>query len=275
MDKAVTPPLRGYGNEEAYQFFHEGLCQLYSERSILGLVKSFCSRLCKSYQILQHVSLSVSMRGGCYLFSPVSTGLDYGGELGLFSHEFLAKAQQLLCISFEQGKLSDACMSMVCAGSTLEWICLGKPQHRAWLCLWPATKIHSRQQFDLYIQLLQREAAWYCKLDQTQALLYRDELTGLFNYRYLDIALENELRRANRYQHCFSLLFIDLDDFKQVNDRFGHLGGSSVLRQFGKVLSQELREVDTIVRYGGDEYVVMLLGSDTEAGFTVAASYHS
>jgi two-component system, cell cycle response regulator len=95
-----------------------------------------------------------------------------------------------------------------------------------------------------------------------------DELTGLYNYRYLDIALEREIRRAERYGFGISLLFMDLDLFKNVNDTHGHLVGSKVLKEVGMLLRNSTREVDFVFRYGGDEFTVILV----ETGEIGAAS---
>jgi two-component system, cell cycle response regulator len=89
-------------------------------------------------------------------------------------------------------------------------------------------------------------------------LIYIDELTGLFNYRYLDIALDRETKRVERYGSSVSVIFLDLDLFKGVNDNHGHLVGSEVLREVGTLLKKSVRDVDVIVRYGGDEYTVIL-----------------
>ena len=74
-------------------------------------------------------------------------------------------------------------------------------------------------------------------------LLFIDELTGLFNYRYLDVALEREIKRAERYGSSVTVIFIDLDLFKGVNDKFGHLVGSRVLNEVGKLLDGSLGSV--------------------------------
>lgn len=133
------------------------------------------------------------------------------------------------------------------------------------------TSIH----LDLLVNAFQREAFWYRKLDKTQALLYRDDLTELFNYRYFEVALENEIRRAERFDLTFTLLFIDLDSFKPINDKFGHLAGSSVLKQVAFLIRDAVREVDIPIRYGGDEFVVLLLGADGSIGKTVAERIRS
>jgi diguanylate cyclase (GGDEF)-like protein len=89
-------------------------------------------------------------------------------------------------------------------------------------------------------------------------LVVTDDLTKLFNYRYLEQTLDIELRRSQRYKSEISLVFLDIDHFKEVNDTHGHQAGSQVLIELGKVLIESLRDVDIIARYGGDEFVIVL-----------------
>jgi diguanylate cyclase (GGDEF)-like protein len=97
-----------------------------------------------------------------------------------------------------------------------------------------------------------------------------DDTTDVYNARYLLEALDRDLRRAERYGNELSILFIDLDRFKLVNDNHGHLVGSSVLRQLSRLLTQSVRQVDTVARYGGDEFTILL--ADTgERGARVIA----
>ncbi len=97
-----------------------------------------------------------------------------------------------------------------------------------------------------------------------------DDTTDVYNARYLLEALDREIRRAERYGAELSILFIDLDRFKLVNDNHGHLVGSSVLRQLSQLLVQSVRQVDTVARYGGDEFTV-LLADTAERGARVIA----
>lgn len=101
-------------------------------------------------------------------------------------------------------------------------------------------------------------------------LIYTDDLTGLFNYRYLQIILDQEIRRTERYGLAFSLIFIDLDRFKEINDTRGHLIGSDVLRELGKLLRENVREVDILFRYGGDEFTALLVETDNTGAAIVA-----
>jgi diguanylate cyclase (GGDEF)-like protein len=117
---------------------------------------------------------------------------------------------------------------------------------------------------DFLSKHLQQTARWLRRLDRSQELLYQDEVTNAYNYRYLNVALETEIRRMHRFHTPFSILFIDLDNFKGVNDLYGHQSGSLVLKQAASVIRQAVRDVDIIIRYGGDEFVVVLVGAHSK-----------
>jgi len=101
-------------------------------------------------------------------------------------------------------------------------------------------------------------------------LIYIDDLTGLHNYRYLMMVLDQEIRRAERYGLDFSLVFIDLDHFKDINDTYGHLAGSHALREVADVLRKNVREVDLLFRYGGDEFTALLVETDPKGASVVS-----
>lgn len=106
--------------------------------------------------------------------------------------------------------------------------------------------------------------------EKAQALTLTDEHTGLYNARHLRAQLEREVARCARFARPLSLLFIDLDSFKQVNDAHGHLAGSSLLRLTGQRLMDNVRSVDLVFRYGGDEFAVMLVETGHEGAEHVA-----
>lgn len=97
-----------------------------------------------------------------------------------------------------------------------------------------------------------------------------DPLTGCLNRRALIEQLETELERVSRYGLAISILMIDLDRFKAINDRYGHLVGDSVLRQVGDLLRREVRSVDAVARYGGEEFVVVLPETSVKGGLIFA-----
>jgi len=101
-------------------------------------------------------------------------------------------------------------------------------------------------------------------------LLFIDDVSGLYNHRYLDIALEREMNRVERYASHLAVLFIDVDSFKQVNDTYGHLVGSRVLAEFGSLVKKSVRDVDIVIRYGGDEYTAILVETTCVAAELVA-----
>lgn len=95
-----------------------------------------------------------------------------------------------------------------------------------------------------------------------------DGLTGLFNRSYFYSALESEFERSRRYDHTFSMAYIDLDNFKLVNDRYGHLRGDTVLQVVGRILRENVRTSDTVCRLGGDEFVIIMSHTTGEGALT-------
>ncbi|MGD9676134.1 MAG: GGDEF domain-containing protein, partial [Candidatus Bipolaricaulia bacterium] len=86
----------------------------------------------------------------------------------------------------------------------------------------------------------------------------RDPLTGLFNRHYFNSIIAPELNRGDRYAHAFSVMMIDVDGFRAVNNRFGHLRGDEVLQQVAIFLNENVRAADRVIRYGGDEFLVFM-----------------
>jgi diguanylate cyclase (GGDEF)-like protein len=106
-------------------------------------------------------------------------------------------------------------------------------------------------------------------------LTITDDCTSLFNARHLNVILETEIYRSQRYGYEFSLVFLDLDHFKAVNDTHGHLSGSKLLAEIGQVLRDKCRLIDFAFRYGGDEFVILLPQTSKENACVVARRLHS
>jgi len=107
-------------------------------------------------------------------------------------------------------------------------------------------------------------------VEKIQELTITDDCTGLYNARHLFKTLETEVYRSARFGYEFTVLFIDLDHFKQVNDTHGHLIGSKLLAEIGYLIKAQLRLIDYAFRYGGDEFVVLLPQTGKDAALTVA-----
>ncbi|MGH7332171.1 MAG: GGDEF domain-containing protein [Candidatus Rokuibacteriota bacterium] len=112
------------------------------------------------------------------------------------------------------------------------------------------------------------------ELESTNAKLketsFKDELTGLYNRRFLFIRLEEEISRHRRFGHPVAVVLFDLDGFKEVNDEQGHMIGDETLRDIGQVLMRYSRGINVVARYGGDEFSILLVET-SKAGATLYA----
>ena len=108
-----------------------------------------------------------------------------------------------------------------------------------------------------------------CCCKRAEALSVTDDLTQLYNSRYLNQVLRRETKRASRSGRPLSLLFIDLDGFKAVNDTHGHLCGSRALVEAAAVIRGSARETDVVARFGGDEFALVLPDTGGEGAFAV------
>lgn len=107
-------------------------------------------------------------------------------------------------------------------------------------------------------------------LKQLEEMAIRDPLTGLFNFRQLHVCLEQEMQRSQRYGHALSVFIVDVDHFKAVNDNFGHLFGDNVLKKLGEIMQSVLRGTDSLFRYGGEEFLILLPETSQEGSAIIA-----
>jgi diguanylate cyclase (GGDEF)-like protein len=112
------------------------------------------------------------------------------------------------------------------------------------------------------------------QVSELQKLSILDGLTLLHNHRYFQERLREEFRVAQRYDDALCLILVDLDHFKEINDRHGHPVGDDVLRKVGRALQQCVRETDIVARYGGEEFAVLLPRTPLTGAITVAERIH-
>jgi len=105
--------------------------------------------------------------------------------------------------------------------------------------------------------------------DRLRDLAYHDELTGCVNYRWTMHILEHEIERSERYGKEMSIAIIDIDHFKDINDTYGHIAGNEILKGFVNVLKENIRAIDTVGRYGGEEFIIVF--PENDASETVTA----
>lgn len=105
---------------------------------------------------------------------------------------------------------------------------------------------------------------------QLEKISITDRLTGLFNRHKIDDVLENEIKRSNRFNHSFSLILIDIDDFKLINDTYGHQIGDEVLMEISNLLSSSVRTIDITGRWGGEEFLIITPGTELKGALFLA-----
>jgi len=128
-----------------------------------------------------------------------------------------------------------------------------------------------KQLTDYFNHLLTTIQDYSSRLEE---LSIRDPLTGLYNRRKFHEFMQNEIIRASRHERGFSVIMIDLDDFKYINDTFGHPVGDMVLKEVAALLEVELRRVDVLARLGGDEFAIILPETEVARGLQVANKLH-
>jgi len=107
-------------------------------------------------------------------------------------------------------------------------------------------------------------------VERVKQLAYLDGLTGIFNRRFFELRIMEEIERARRYNGGMAVIMADIDEFKRLNDEFGHLLGDEVLRQVSSLFHQQLRKIDVVCRYGGEEFAILLTQINTAQAISIA-----
>jgi len=107
-------------------------------------------------------------------------------------------------------------------------------------------------------------------VERIRKLSYLDGLTGIFNRRYFELRIQEEIERARRCATGMAVVIADIDQFKKLNDEFGHLLGDEVLRQVSSLFHQQLRKIDVVCRYGGEEFAILLTNTNAQHAMGVA-----
>jgi len=107
-------------------------------------------------------------------------------------------------------------------------------------------------------------------VERVKQLAYLDGLTGIFNRRFFELRIAEEIERAKRFGASMAVIMVDIDQFKRLNDEFGHLLGDEVLRQVSSIFHQQLRKFDVVCRYGGEEFAILLSQTNPQHALAVA-----
>jgi len=107
-------------------------------------------------------------------------------------------------------------------------------------------------------------------VERVKQLAYLDGLTGIFNRRFFELRIMEEIERARRYGTGMAVIMADIDQFKRLNDEFGHLLGDEVLRQVSSLFHQQLRKIDVVCRYGGEEFAILLTQTTAQQALAIA-----
>ena len=179
-------------------------------------------------------------------------------------------ANELIAIAMEKGKHSFEWMHQRPDGyEFLSYVTLDLINYNNHQCIRAIIRDISETK-KLELQINQRTLELADKNQQLELLAKTDHLTGLYNRIRMDEKLRLEHKLFQRFHHSFGILLLDIDNFKSINDTYGHPAGDQVLKEIAEILKQTCRSVDTICRWGGEEFLIVLPESDLDGIYQVA-----
>jgi diguanylate cyclase (GGDEF)-like protein len=158
---------------------------------------------------------------------------------------------------------SRMCIPLISFGQTLGVLVLDSARCNAFCS-------HDRQPLESVADICATAIQNAQHVERVRQLAYIDGLTGIFNRRFFELRIVEEMERARRFEAGMAVIMVDIDQFKSLNDEFGHLLGDEVLRQICSIFSQQLRKIDVVCRYGGEEFVILLSQTNAEHALRVA-----
>jgi len=158
---------------------------------------------------------------------------------------------------------SRMCIALVSFGQTLGVLVLESAREKAFD---PMSRRTLESLADICATAIQNAQ----HVDRVRQLAYLDGLTGIFNRRFFEMRIGEEIERAKRFDSHLSVVLVDIDQFKRLNDEFGHLLGDEVLRQVSSIFSDHLRKIDVVCRYGGEEFAILLPETNPKSAMQVA-----
>jgi diguanylate cyclase (GGDEF)-like protein len=194
-------------------------------------------------------------------------GFIFIGVIGLFDlwsgYEIAFSLFYVLPVSFLAWFTGRSIGLIVSLASALIWLwadaAAGHPYSSIWIPIW-----NTMIRFSFFVIIVLLLSALKKTYEREAALSRMDNLTGAVNSRFFYELAQIEIDRLQRYRHAFSFAFIDLDNFKTVNDRWGHATGDQVLRAVVNYIQQHIRRTDVLARLGGDEFALLLPEADAE-----------
>jgi len=127
-----------------------------------------------------------------------------------------------------------------------------------------------QDELSILIQIFLNQLFLLFKMENFEFHSIKDGITSAYNQNYLKAFIQNEIERSRRYASVFSVIFFDLDNLKTINEKYGHLIGTEVLKEVAAVLRAQVRKIDMISRFGGDEFAIVLLHADAKKAYEVA-----